>query len=882
MIYYSKYLFILFLVFSKLFAQNCGLSGYVYLADSDHQEGIMIQLLDTTATKLFQFRTTDSTGHFKFDNLKKGFYKVYITQFGYSGNQILVQCNQANIELKNLQLMPLSVNLEEISVIDKMYKLKKSGDTTIFNIKAFESGSEQSVTDIVGKIPGFTVNGTKYFFQNKPIKKVLIDGKDVADDNHIEFTDAIHYETVEDLRIIEHYSDSYQPYKDRQDNEIVLDIKIKAKYKNQYQGTLYVNGGYNKIYDATANLVNTNNKTAFRVVVASSNANKNTENTDITSIIEDVENNILFKGNHYLLSQVDDSQNIDFNNENFFTLNSNHVKIALDTKVHEKYRLKSNLMIRGLSGSQNAFSERHFISDISSTQNFSQLNTQNIWMTSSNNHLAIAFNSSTNVEVDIPISLAGDITNASEDGAFMGTSYNNRSAHSAKHFSIIPIYRFHKTFPNKITLSIFGRNGYTLDSGNLSIFSKDSIAGAFLFDPVKSLFLTDQNNIYKSYSFNNQARLRKKIQNIDFQYNVSFGKNTENITNTSKYTFDSPFIGREKLEFTNFTHSLRAMYDKRPFRFVLGLIYAYSNIEIREDNKDNNFFRPNILLMYRLNSKWNISSSYSTKIYQPSILQINNLQTLYSQLSVWEGDAGIQDVGVIETCNFSLFKTFEIGEETSFFNMTFSFNPKITEILPVYNFDSFFQIKSYQVLEKENQLRFQLFYNKKFRLWNYNINFIVSESKLNIEENITQDKTFTTTFLVNYLKFKNIRISSGIDIRLSARQNNLSNSLNVYLRPRVSVGFDQGMFQGRIWYQLIYNQINTAKNSYHVLNFELARKKVMKNFELNVALYDILNTTSTNVNATTFNPVYIQTDTYRSFPGQILAGLKWYFRASKQ
>ncbi len=877
--YYINFFFTLIVSFSQLYAQNCNLSGYASLVDSDHKEGIMIQLLDTTATKLLQFRTTDSTGYFKFNNVKKGFYKIYITQFGYKSIQVLEQCNQADIDLKNIQLTPLSINLEEISVIDKVYRMKKSGDTTIFNIKAFESGSEQSVSDIIMKIPGFSISGTQYFFQNKSIKKILIDGKDIADDDHIEFTDALHYNRIEDVRIIENYHDSFKPYKEKQENEIALDIKTKTKYKNKYQGTLSANWGYKNIYDILGTLINTRNKDAFRLVTGCSNTGKGFIEDNINSIVTDVENDILFNSSkHRLLSQMNTQLSNDLTEtSNYFDLNNHYAKLAYDTKIAKKYRLKSSLVLRRLTGSQDILSSRQFFSDTSSLQNFSQLSNQNILTAFSDNYLSIAINPSTNFEVNIPISFKENILNTSEDGLFKNASYQNKNNHDINQFSVNPIYKFHKNFANGITLSLFGTNKYIINSNNLNIFSRDIIAGAFIFDTEESLFLSNQTSTYTAYNFNNHVRLRKKIENIDFQYNAAWEKNSENISNTSDYEFNSPFVGKEYLELTNLTHSLISTYDKKSFRLALGLLYAHSIFKGTLGDAKNIFLRPHVLIMYRINSKWNISTSYSTKLYQPSIIQVNSLRTLQGQLDIWEGGVDIQDIGMIETYNFSLFREFEIGEETTFFNMTFSINPKSKEIHPIYNFDSFFQVKSFQLLKKENQIRFYLFYSKKLKHWSFNLNLRADKSALIIEDNVIKDKTFTTNFVINYLKLKNIKISSGIDVRFSSRVNVFSEALNVYLRPRLSVEFNKNMLQGRIWYQLMYNKINNSKNYYHILNFEVSRKKLIKNFELNIKIYDILNIIPSRVSFTTFNSIFIQTDTYISFPGQILLGLKWYF-----
>lgn len=877
----NYFVFITLFFFLKSPAQTCKLSGDVVLDDDDdNKEGILIQLLDTTATKLIHFRTTDSAGFFKIEGLKKNLYKLHITQFGYRDTLILVSCNQPEIHINKVALKRLIIDLEGITIIDKAALMRKSGDTTIFNLKVLETGSEQSVTDIALKIPGLSVNGNQYLFQNKPIKKVLINGKDISDDQQIEFTDAIHYKSVEDLRIIENYSDAYQPYADKQEKEIAMDIKIKAEYKNKIQITTYLNGGHKKIYDIGATIINTNDKTAFRVVAVSSNTGKNTNNIIAENFIKDVEDNKLFNGYHQLLSQVDIRQDMNIG-ENYFTLNDKHLKAAIDSKIAKKYRVKSNLMVRNLGGNQDLFSTRQFFSDFTSTQDILLKNAQTIWTAQVDNHLSVSYNSSTNLELDIPLSIQADASKSSENGSLNSISYKNESDHKVEKIVITPIYKFHKTFPSNITLSIFGMNGFIKESGNLNIESKDSVARYFMFDPSSSLYQTDQINTYSSFHLNNQIRLRKKINNFDLQYNLATEKNMEILSNTSDLFTDKPFIGSDQLDFTSITNSVRSLYDKRPFRIALGLIHSYSSIRADWSTTQNNFIRPNLLVMYRLNPKWNVSSSYSTKFTQPSIVQTNELQTLSNQLNITEGGSTISDIGIVETFNFSLFREFEIGEEVTLFNSTFSYSPKSTAIHPVYNFDSFFQIQSYQILDRKNQMNLQLFFNKKFRLWNFNVKLLANTSELYIDENIIQDKNLTTNFGINFFKLKSFRVSSAVDIRISSRESISSRSLNLNVRPRASLAFDKGMYQGRIWYQWLYNQTNNSKNSYHSLNFELNRKKIFKHFELNIKVHDLLNLTPNSINVTTFNPIYVQTDSYKTFSGQILVGLKWYFSPNK-
>lgn len=875
----STYIILFFVLLSAdaMFAQGCEIRGRSLLSGSDEKAGNMIQLLDTTNTKLIGFRTTDDQGEFKFSALKRGYYKIRMTQFGYADTILLVHCNQAVIELNLVTLMPLSVNLEEVSVIDKAFLMRKSGDTTIFNIKAFETGSEQSVTDMVMKISGFSTNGSQYLFQNRPVQNVLIDGRDISDANHVEFTDAISYETIQDLRIIENYSDTYQPYAEKQEKGIALEIKLKEKFKQSYQGTVFLYAGYNNIHDAGSNIINTKSSSAFRLFVAKSNSGRQIQEFNLSEVIRAEENNMLFNGNHRLVWQHRPHEFSDFNSSFFSRFNTLTLKIAADNAFTEKFRMKSSLQIHQLGVNQNIASLRQYFTDAVSDQDFVQLHNKNSWVATLHNNLSAVINSTTNFEFETPVLIHAKTVQASEGGSFSDESYQNESNQNIQKISIAPVYKFHKIFKKEITLSVFGTNRFSLDFEGKNISSKDTMAGQAIFDLIKRGFITDQNSKHFRNELNNQLLIRKKYQNIDVQYNISFDLNSEKLSNSSEHSFTFPFVGMEKLEFSNISNSFRLRYDTRLFRVVGGIIHSYVSLNSQDAIIQNNYVRPKALVMYRISNKWNVSSSFSTKISRPSLVQVNNLQTLQSQWGIREGGANISDAGFIDTYNLSVFKEFEISERATLFNAIFSFSPNATEVLPVYHFDDYFQTESHRLLRRGNQVKLQLLYYKKFGAGTYNINLLLNQSNLYVDEAEIKDKTLTSAIGFNYNKIKNITLSSGIDLTISQRENASFGTLNVFMKPKSAIRFEWGLLQGKIWYQLTYNEINGVNNTYHDLNMELIRKKTFKYFECSLKLYDILNLAPSNVSLTTLNPVYIQTNTYRMLPGQILLGIKWYF-----
>ena len=64
--------------------------------------------------------------------------------------------------------------------------MKNQNDTIFYNIQKFKDGSERNVEDVLAKLPGVTVDkGTgKIKYQGKEIKKILLDGDDLTDNNY--------------------------------------------------------------------------------------------------------------------------------------------------------------------------------------------------------------------------------------------------------------------------------------------------------------------------------------------------------------------------------------------------------------------------------------------------------------------------------------------------------------------------------------------------------------------------------------------------------------------------------------------------------------------------------------------------------------------------
>jgi hypothetical protein len=494
------------------------------------------------------------------------------------------------------------------------------------------------------------------------------------------------------------------------------------------------------------------------------------------------------------------------------------------------------------------------------------------------NEFKIPFSSTANLEIDIPIHKQFRRENRIENGVLSDLVWQNRTADVKGQNSISPIYKFHKKFREDLTLSIIGKYRYQTGYGDLHIYSNDSIAGAFEYFPDADIYLTQQNQFIKTSRFHNQTQLTKKWKYLELQYNVTYDNNKESISNRSElYEFEYPFEGSESLHFQSVANSVRAMYRRKKYSAGAHINYTFSKMDDGTENKVKNFLLPGYFLMYKISRLWNVSTSYSVKIYQPTLLQTNQLLRIRDQVSLQTGGVNIQDFTSREAFTVSLFRDFGVSLEGITFNSSISFSPKTREIQPFYFSDGYFQTQAFTAIERGREWFGNVSFSKTNRSWSthFTINASISSTVQNDEQ--ISDKYLMNTMRFEYKGFSNLKLNADISINISERRYSGSSFLNVGLIPGFHLEYSSGLFVHRLSYKLIYNEIGDNSVKYHRLNLAFIRRKVLKNFELSLLCNDLLNLLPGIISNTSFNQNFIETSNFVSIPGQIMLGVKWYF-----
>ncbi len=208
-----------------------------------------VSLLNASDSSLVKTAVADKLGNFAFENLKDGSYLVMATSAGHAkaySAAFAVSASQQTIALNVLQLVPVSKNLQEVSVSSKKPLIERKLDRTIVNVEASVTNAGNTALEVLEKAPGVSVDkdgnvslkgksGVVIYIDGRPS---YLSGQDLA--NMLRNMNANQLEQIEIM--------TNPPAKyDAAGNAGIINIKTKKNKQFGYNGSIttgYTQGKY--------------------------------------------------------------------------------------------------------------------------------------------------------------------------------------------------------------------------------------------------------------------------------------------------------------------------------------------------------------------------------------------------------------------------------------------------------------------------------------------------------------------------------------------------------------------------------------------------------------------------------------------------------------
>ncbi len=136
-----------------------------------------------------------------------------------------------------------AVELKEVVVKSK--KVYSHGDTINYNVGSFLSQTDQSIADVLRKMPGITVSDAgQVSYQGKPIKNFYIEGLDLMKGHYGIATNNIDPNNIATVQVLENHQDIKALKGLRPEEQASINLRLKEGVKGVFNLIATIGGGY--------------------------------------------------------------------------------------------------------------------------------------------------------------------------------------------------------------------------------------------------------------------------------------------------------------------------------------------------------------------------------------------------------------------------------------------------------------------------------------------------------------------------------------------------------------------------------------------------------------------------------------------------------------
>ncbi len=251
-------LFFLLNVTILSFGQKVKLSGIV----TDSLQNPISNILVLEKSSL-SYDYTDYKGYYEINLIRtKSKVKIEFSEFGDFLRSIDIDSITSDTNI-NIILNNKLNRLDEVIIqAEKPISVKK--DTIAFKTKFFVDGTEQTVEDLLKKIPGLQIDPEGSIkVGNQEIEKLMIDGDDLFEKGYKILSKNMPAYSIEEVEVLKNYSNNRLLKDIEESNKVALNLKLGETSKRIWFGNITTSTGNNNFYELKGNLMNFGKKNKY-------------------------------------------------------------------------------------------------------------------------------------------------------------------------------------------------------------------------------------------------------------------------------------------------------------------------------------------------------------------------------------------------------------------------------------------------------------------------------------------------------------------------------------------------------------------------------------------------------------------------------------------
>ena len=290
---YQLVLFLIILFPSINHAQS--ITGKVFDDDNHPLEFAAVAVINPTDSIMISYTSVDKHGEFELKNVSEGKRIFQINLIGYNTYQKIIEFKNESINLGTIKLS-ISNELDEI-IVNAIMPVTIKKDTVAYNTKAFKVRTDDSVEDLLKKLPGIEIDASgKITAQGEDVGKVYVDGKEFFSGDPTIATKNLSADAIKSIEVIDEQSEkSRVSGVNDSERKKVINLRLKANKKVNDFGKLQGGYGTDDRFLTSLNYNRFSSKLQTSVIAKFNNVN--TSGSDISEIMNfDTGGRAFFRG----------------------------------------------------------------------------------------------------------------------------------------------------------------------------------------------------------------------------------------------------------------------------------------------------------------------------------------------------------------------------------------------------------------------------------------------------------------------------------------------------------------------------------------------------------------------------------------------------------
>ncbi|WP_008638083.1 carboxypeptidase-like regulatory domain-containing protein [Bizionia argentinensis] len=191
---------------------------------------VSITIKDNSEGSILDYTYTNEQGEFSFDLKDKGSFYLTFASLGFENKSMTLVTNDKELKIDVLLKEKLTILNEVIIKSSQAILVKK--DTIVFNAAKFSNGTEQTVEDLLKKIPGLIIDDDGTIkVGNKEIEKLMIDGDDLFEKGYKILSKNMPSYPIKEIEVLENYSNNRLLKGIEESDKVALNLKLKEDAK---------------------------------------------------------------------------------------------------------------------------------------------------------------------------------------------------------------------------------------------------------------------------------------------------------------------------------------------------------------------------------------------------------------------------------------------------------------------------------------------------------------------------------------------------------------------------------------------------------------------------------------------------------------------------